>query len=111
MTVPARVWHCGDEAEHAAHAWDHPERGAFYCVGTTAEGAEIARRARFAGLPRYDPPAPIEWGSTMCSRRRCVELAVCALDGEPYCLVCVDEVIERAAVPPELARLLPSLDE
>lgn len=109
MTAPVR--HCGDETEHAAHEWSiEPER--FTCVGTTAEGAAIARRLRFSGgFVDLRPPPPIEWGSTMCRRKRCVELAAVAIDGEPYCIMHGDDEIERACVEPEFARLLPELDE
>jgi len=106
------IRHCGDESEHAAHVWKMPDGERFACVGTDAAGAEIARRARFAGLPGLPPPpAPIVWGSTLCRRKRCVELAACSIDGEPFCIGHADEEIERACVDSEFARLLPDLDE
>ena len=106
-----KPWHCGDESEHAAHEWEL-DGELFACVGTTAEGAEIARRQRFARLPRWEPaPAPIVWGSTLCTRKRCVEIAEVAIDGVPWCVVHADEEIERACVPADFARLLPDLDE
>lgn len=106
-----KPWHCGDESLHAAHVWQL-DGESYQCVGTDAAGAEIARRTRFARLPRWEPaPAPIVWGSTMCGRKRCVELAEVSLDGEPRCIAHADEEIERACVPPEFARLLPELDE
>lgn len=106
----ASIFHCGDESEHIAHEW---ELGGelFYCVGTDRAGVAIARRARFAGGWVELAPAPIEWGGTLCKRKRCVELAACAIDGEPFCLPHADEEIERACVEPEFARLLPDLDE
>lgn len=109
MTFPP--WHCGDESEHAAHEWAL-EDATFYCVGTDRAGAEIARRLRFAGGPRFEPaPPPVVWGSTLCRRKRCVELAVCSIDGVPFCIVHADEEIDRACVDPDFARLLPGLDE
>ena len=102
--------HCGDEEQHAPHEWELGEQR-FRCVGTTPEGEAIARRMRFAGLPRWSPPAPIVWGATLCGRRRCVELATVALDGEPRCIAHADEELERACVDPDFARLLPELDE
>lgn len=104
------IKHCGDESEHKPHGWNLRD-GGFSCPGTTAAGAEIARRHRFASLPRWEPPAPIEWGSTLCKRKRCVELAACSLDGEPFCLEHADEELDRACVDPDFARLLPGLDE
>lgn len=104
-----RPFHCGDVTEHAAHEWEHG--GRWHCVGTDAAGAAIARRDRYSRFPRWRPPAPIEWGATMCRRRRCVKLAACSIDGEPFCLECADEEIERAAMPIELAAMMPSLDE
>lgn len=109
--TPPPVYHCGDESQHVAHEWELPGGARFFCVGTDAAGAEIARRARFAGLPRWEPPAPIEWGGTLCRRKRCAELSACSIDGEPFCLEHADEEIERACVPPDFARLLPGLDE
>jgi hypothetical protein len=119
--------HCGDETEHAGHEWElvartttrtPPRHGRpvesettlrFYCIGTTAEGAAIARRRRFSrGFVDLRPPV-IEWGSTMC--RRCVALATVALDGEPFCIAHADDELERACVPAELAAMLPGLDE
>jgi hypothetical protein len=106
--------HCGDETEHRSHVWELPgdESGhSFQCVGIDAAGAEIARASRF-WHPRPElAPAPITWGATLCSRKRCAELAACSLDGEPFCLLHVDETIERACVDPDFARLLPGLDE
>ena len=104
------VRHCGDESQHKPHEWELAG-DVFSCVGTTEEGEALARRLRYAGGPRWSPPAPIEWGSTMCGRKRCVELAAVALDGEPRCIPHADEEIERACVDPDFARLLPELDE
>lgn len=109
MTLVVR--HCGDETEHKRHEWQLG-RSRFLCVGTTAEGAEIAKRYRFARAPRAEiAPAPIEWGSTMCARRHCVELAECSIDGEPFCIEHGDEEIERACVSVDFAAKLPELDE
>lgn len=108
--MAATLRHCGDVTEHGEHEWKH--RGELcFCIGTSSAGAAIARRDRFARLPRWSPPAPIEWGGTLCRRRRCVQLAACSIDGEPFCLDHADEEIERAAMPPELAALMPELDE
>lgn len=105
------VRHCGLEDQHAAHEWESHRGELFACVGTTPEGEAIARRYRYS-LGRVQlAPAPIEWGLTMCRRRRCVEPAACSIDGEPYCLQHADDEIERACVPAELAAMMPELDE
>ena len=105
------IRHCGDESEHEPHEWELPG-AVFSCVGTTAEGAELAKRLRFSSLPRMAPaPPPIVWGATLCKRKRCVELAEVGLDGEPFCVPHADEEIDRACVDPDFARLLPGLDE
>lgn len=103
------VRHCGDESEHGPHEWELPDGSRFDCVGTDRAGAAIARRLRFAGGFVDLAPAPIVWGSTLCKRKRCVEIAECAIDGEPFCIPHADEEIERAGVP--VARQLPPLDE
>lgn len=110
-TPPAPVRHCGDETEHAAHVWTMPDGDRFACVGTDAAGAAIAKRSRFAGGFAELAPAPIVWGSTLCTRKRCAELATCSVDGVPFCIPHADETIERACVDPEFARRLPELDE
>ena len=109
------VKHCGDETEHAAHEWELPDGDRFSCIGTDAAGAEIARRSRFRGSRVELAPAPIEWGSTMCRRKRCVEIAQAAIDGVPYCIAHADEEIDRLVAIElggvEMLDKLPGLDE
>lgn len=109
------VKHCGDETEHAAHEWELPDGDRFSCIGTDAAGAEIARRSRFRGARAELAPAPIEWGSTLCRRKRCVEIAEAALDGVPYCIEHADEEIDRLVAIElggvEMLDKLPGLDE
>ena len=105
------VRHCGDETEHKPHEWELPHGARFECVGTDADGAAIAKRLRFAGGFVELAPPPITWGATLCKRKRCVELAEVAIDGEPWCIEHGDEEIDRACVDPDFARMLPELDE
>ena len=65
------------------------------------------------GYERIGPPE-IDWGLTLCSRKRCAELAAVLLDGWPFCLDCADLDLERWvawSLNPELVGMLPSLDE
>lgn len=55
----------------------------------------------------------IAWGDNppLCAMK-CMQLAECELDGEPLCITCADEALERFAlmsVKPELAQKLPAL--
>lgn len=52
-----------------------------------------------------------ELGAPLCVMK-CMRLSGCEIDGEPHCIECADDVIERMAlmeVHPELANVLPSL--
>lgn len=48
----------------------------------------------------------------VCSNRRCLKPAEATLDDEPYCVDCLDELVDRLAAVsqrPELRDLLPEL--
>lgn len=50
----------------------------------------------------------------MCGRAHCVELAACAIDGWPFCLVHAEDALERwvaFGLNPELLELLPDPDD
>jgi hypothetical protein len=58
---------------------------------------------------------PVEWGTTLCYRKSCAELAECVFDGDPYCLLHADDALERAVAVELLGdrawELLPPLEE
>ena len=67
-------------------------------------------------MPQWERIAPpeIDWGLTLCSRKRCAELAECLLDGWPFCLLHAEDDLERWvawSLNPELVASLPPLDE
>lgn len=60
-------------------------------------------------LADWPPEAPPN-----CSNRRCMRPSGVAVDGEPYCLACADELLERfvaVSLTPELREQLPQLWE
>lgn len=66
---------------------------------------------------RFERIAPdrIVWGETMCSRQGCVEPAVLAFEGWPYCLDHGDDSFERAVAfelaPDTVRAAFPGVDD
>lgn len=57
-------------------------------------------------------PVTLEWAdlrdrSYGCDAPGCIELARCLLDGQPFCLLCADLLIERLAAPRSMWGELP----
>jgi hypothetical protein len=56
----------------------------------------------------------IDYGDCLCSVKDCANLAECTLSGDPLCIDCADDIIDRIeaiSLHPKMRELLPDFSD